>query len=320
MKLTRSCIKLIMFLYCLVKFRSYKMAYTLSFHNVSLKNIQSLSRENDKVVFNRTGNKIYASHLAAFEFSINNLVDLLQNTKVKVEGALPGKFIVSINGLRFNVASLSNMAVLYEVFIEEIYAVELKGENLLVIDIGMNVGVASQYFAQMPGVKAVYGYEPFPETCQEAVENVKMNAAISDKIVCNSYGVSNVSEVREISLFDSGLLSASTIENADNTYGRSATRTVTVQLKSITEIFDELFPQFPNSPVLLKIDCEGEEYAIFDCLKDTQYLDKVTCVLIEWHEKGAAPIAEVLKQHNFQMLHLPHATANCGMIYGFRSI
>ncbi len=320
MTLTRSIIKLIMFLYCLVKFRSNRMAYALSFHNVGLRQINSLSKKGDKIIFNNTGNSIFISHLPAFEFSINHLIDLLQHNKVVVVESFPSKFSVNIEGLHFNVTSLSNMAVLYEIFIEDIYAVELMHDNLLVIDIGMNVGVAAQYFALRSEVKAVYGYEPFLETYQEAVNNVQMNPSVSHKIVCNSYGVSNVTETREISLFDSGLLSASTIDNAGNTYGRSTTRTISVQLKSVDEIFDELFPKYPESPVLLKIDCEGEEYGIFEQLKDTRYLDKVVCVLIEWHEKGAEPIVEVLKKHNFQMLHLPHATANCGMIYGFRSM
>ncbi len=224
MKLTRTFIKLITFLYCLLRFRSYRMAYTLSFYNVSLYRIRLLAREGAKVVFTGTGNKIYIGHLPAFEFSINNLVDLLLHKKVKVEESFPDKFIVNIQGLRFNVSSLSNMAVLYEVFIENIYAVEGLPDNLLVVDIGMNVGVASQYFALMPGVLAVHGYEPFVETYQEAVENIKMNPSIRDKIICHNYGVSSVTETREIALFDSGLLSASTIENAGNEYGRSATR------------------------------------------------------------------------------------------------
>ena len=32
-----------------------------------------------------------------------------------------------------------------------------------------------------------------------------------------------------------------------------------------------------------------------------------------------AGIATQLKEAGFQFLHLPHATANCGMIYGFKS-
>jgi FkbM family methyltransferase len=223
-----------------------------------------------------------------------------------------------IEGLSFHVSSLSNMAVLFEVFIEQIYAVDLIPENLLVLDIGMNVGVASQYFASKSQVKAVFGYEPFIETYQEAIANLELNSSIKHKVFCNNYGVSNVTETRTLSFFESGLLSASTISDSNNSYGRDTSKKIQVQLKSIREIFDELYPQYPDSPVLLKIDCEGEEYAIFESLKDTSYLDKVVCILVEWHEKGYDPIVAVLKQHDFQMLHLPHESENCGMIYGFR--
>ncbi len=96
--------------------------------------------------------------------------------------------------------------------------------------------------------------------------------------------------------------------------------TVSVQLQSVNQILDGLFLQYPRSPVLLKIDCEGEEYAIFENLTNTGYLEKVCCVLVEWHEKGAEPIVKVLRQHGFQLLQLPHATANCGMIYGFKPV
>ncbi len=319
MPIIRTINKTIVFVYCFLRFFSFKMAFSLAFHNAGLKRIGGIARKGKKIVFNSTGNSIYISQLPVFEFSTHTLIDLLQNPKVTVEASFPEKFEVTIEGLRFNVNSLSNMAVLYEVFIERIYEVDLIPQNLLVIDIGMNVGVASHYFAMHEQVKAVYGYEPFAETYLEALDNLALNSSVSHKIFCHNYGVSNLSETRELSLFDSGLLSASTMKNPSNEYGRNPGKTIRVQLRSITEIFDSVFPQYPDSPVLLKIDCEGEEYAIFEKLKGTQYLDKIICVLIEWHEKGAEPISGLLKDHGFQMLHLPHPTANCGMIYGFRN-
>jgi FkbM family methyltransferase len=294
------------------------MAFSLSFYNVGLKQIQSLSRSGEKVIFENSENRIFVKQLSQFEFSLNQLIKLLQNKKVHVIESFPDKFVVMIEGLSFHVSSLSNMAVLFEVFIEQIYAVDLIPENLLVLDIGMNVGVASQYFASKSQVKAVFGYEPFIETYQEAIANLELNSSIKHKVFCNNYGVSNVTETRTLSFFESGLLSASTISDSNNSYGRDTSKKIQVQLKSIREIFDELYPQYPDSPVLLKIDCEGEEYAIFESLKDTSYLDKVVCILVEWHEKGYDPIVAVLKQHDFQMLHLPHESENCGMIYGFR--
>jgi FkbM family methyltransferase len=294
------------------------MAYCLSFQNAGLKQINGLERRGAMVYFRKTGNAICISHLPVFEFSINPLIDLLQHPKVAVDHVKPYSFMAVINGLRFNVASLSNMAVLYEIFIEEIYAVDLMPDNILLLDIGMNVGVASQYFASNAKVKAVYGYEPFLETYQEALTNLRLNESIQQKIFCNQYGVSGVSEKRKIHLFDSGLLSASTIQNDGNEYGKDTSKTIEVELRSIRSIFDELYPQYPNSPVVLKIDCEGEEYAIFESLRGTNYLNRVACVLVEWHEKGSDAIVEVLKKHGFQMLLLPHATANSGMIYGFK--
>jgi FkbM family methyltransferase len=187
------------------------------------------------------------------------------------------------------------------------------------MDIGMNVGVAAQYFASMSQVLVVYGFEPFLETYQEALDNIALNPVIGKKIICNNYGISNVTEERAISFFDSGLLSASTISNSANIYGMDTTKTITVKLKSITEVFDAIITNHPTNSILLKVDCEGEEYAIFDMLSKTNYLQKVACALIEWHEKGGDVIMNVLKENNFQMLLLPHATHNCGMIYAFKN-
>ena len=182
MKLARTLLKGIMFLYCLLKFMSIKMAYALAFQNAGIKEIQGLKREGQWVVFQETGNKIAWAQLPQFEFSINHLIELLQHSKVKVLDAKQDSFIAQIAGLKFNVASLSNMAVLYEVFKEEIYGVHLIKEELLVLDIGMNVGVASHFFANNPQVKAVHGFEPFPQTFQEATANLALNPQLQDKL------------------------------------------------------------------------------------------------------------------------------------------
>ncbi len=319
MKITRTLLKGILFLHCFLKFKSFKMAYCLAFQNASLKHISGLDRKGEWVIFQQTANKIQITQLPQFEFSINHLIELLQNDKVQVLDATSNSFVVQIAGLRFQVASLSNMAVLFEVFKEEIYGVHLLKQDLLVLDIGMNVGVASHFFANNPQVKAVHGFEPFPETYEEAKANLALNPQLQDKLFMHPYGVSHSSETREIALFDSGLLSASTMANDTSVYGKQSGKTVTVQLRSLISILEELLPQYPNSSVLLKIDCEGEEYAIFDSLKGTNYLSRVDGILVEWHEKGYAGIASQLKEVGFQFLHLPHTSANCGMIYGFRS-
>ena len=55
-------------------------------------------------------------------------------------------------------------------------------EPAVVIDIGMNIGIASLYFASRDDVKAVYGFEPFKPTFDHAIDNFKINEKYSNKI------------------------------------------------------------------------------------------------------------------------------------------
>jgi len=112
----------------------------------------------------------------------------------------------------------------------------------------MNVGVASLYFAIQPYVKKVYGYEPFPETFAEASMNVAANPTMASKLKLINEGVSNVREIRSIALFESGLLSASTIEQK-NEYGKKLGQVIAVQLVSIKEVFELVLAENPHAKI-----------------------------------------------------------------------
>lgn len=270
------------------------------------------------LIFTNTGNSIRVAQLDQFGFSVHFLIELLSNPIFKVTETSDTYFMVEVEGLNFKVASLSNMAVLYEIFIEKIYAIEAPHENLVVIDIGMNVGVASLYFAIQPYFKKVYGYEPFPETFAEAELNILANPKWASKLKVINEGVSNVHETRAIPLFESGLLSASTIDQK-NDYGKKIGQEINVQLVSIKEVFDLVIAENPNTKILLKLDCEGEEYVIFDMLKESTYLDHVAIAIIEWHEKGSSDIEKVLINNQFKLRHVHHVSENSGMIYASKN-
>lgn len=317
MKLTRQLQKIILFLYILAKFGSVKLAYTLSYYNISINNLKLITKEGNYINFLSNANKVSIPLLASFDFSINHLFSLIDSPLALVTKSDEDGFLISINGMSFMVNSLSNMAVLYELFIERIYEVSLNNSHLVVIDIGMNVGTASIYFANMDSVDAVYGYEPFPDTFNEAVSNIARNEHLSNKIKPFNIGVSDITCEKNISLFDSGLLSASTLDISAN-YGKVANKHITVKLIGANELLSEVSSAHPNSSILLKIDCEGEEYGIFDMLKTTNYLDKVDCILLEWHEKGVESLAAILKSKGFQYFHAPNDKLESGMLYAFR--
>jgi FkbM family methyltransferase len=316
MTIIRVLQKFIFFLYLLIRFRSLRLAFTLAFYNISLNKISLIVKEGNYIKFNNN-NKVSILLLNNFNFSLNQLFVLLESPIVKVYNSNDKVFYVDINGMNFKVSSLSNMVILYEIFIQRIYEISLNHDNVVVVDIGMNVGVASLYFANMNVVDAVYGYEPFPDTFNEALNNFSLNNNLANKIKPFNIGVSSITCEKSISLFDSGILSASTLNNNYNGV-KIADKQVSVKLMSINELLTNVYNKHPKSKILLKIDCEGEEYGIFEALETTNNLDNVDCILLEWHDKGIESLSAILKNKGFQYYHYPNESLNSGMFYAFR--
>ena len=317
MKIARILMKLIYFIYATLYFRSVRLAYLLVIYTVDFHFLSNLKRQNNKLVFKHTGNQIYINQLHWFGFLFPMLNELLQSSIAKVTRLEKDYFIIGIQGLNFKVASLSNMAVLNEIFIQKIYNIQLTGPEVVVIDIGMNVGVASHFFASITNVKAVYGYEPFLETYQEAMFNSSLNPSIQNNLFLFNTGVSDKNCKKTIALYESGSLSASTIEST-STFTKKGVQEVEVELISAQDVLSTVIAKHPNTPLVLKIDCEGEEYAIFESLKNSSLILNVTAILVEWHEKGIDPIAKFLIDHGFQFHHIPNDELNSGMVYAFK--
>ena len=318
MSIVRVLQKLVLFIYLFIRFGSIRLAYTLAYYNIHLTHINSITRVGKYIKFRNNNNKVSIKFLQAFNFSLNQLFILLENPISNINETQDDMFYITINGLKFKVSSLSNMVILYEIFIQKIYEVSLFQNNYVIIDIGMNVGVASIYFANMNWVDKVYGYEPFPNTFNEATNNISLNDKISNKIIPFNLGVSSVTCEKNITLFDSGLLSASTLYNNKNIDGKIAKNQISVKLISVNELITNVTNEHPHKKILLKIDCEGEEYGIFDALNATNNLDNVDCILLEWHEKGIESLSAILKNKGFQYYHYPNESLNSGMLYAFR--
>jgi FkbM family methyltransferase len=317
MKIARILIKMIYFMYAIFYFKNVKLSYLMVKYTVDFNLLAGLKREGDQLVFKNSGNKIFINQLHWFGFLFPMLNELLQNSFVRVTQLEKKSFIVGVSGFQFKVSTLSNMAVLHEIFIQKIYNIQLEDPEVVVVDIGMNVSVASHFFATLPNVKAVYGYEPFPETFQEALYNISLNQCIQSKLIPFNIGVSDVTTQKTITLFESGSLSASTIE-IEQTFTKKEGQDVKVELIAAKELLSNITQRHPNNQLLLKIDCEGEEYAILESLRNSGLMQNVTAILVEWHEKGVLPIASFLIDHGFQFHHIPNEKLNCGMVYAFK--
>jgi DNA-binding winged helix-turn-helix (wHTH) protein len=91
-------------------------------------------------------------------------------------------------------------------------------------------------------------------------------------------------------------LSASTI-NSDESGGKKNGEKIVIDLISITDLLDNIKKNHPLNKIMLKIDCEGEEYSIFESLSKTEYLNNVCSIVVEWHEYGPEKIKAVLKRN-----------------------
>jgi len=318
MKIVRLVNKFNNFIYYFFYFKSIKLAFLFSYYKVDIKNADLISKEGNSIVFNKNGNKISINQLANFKFNIDYVFIILNSDFAKVTYSNSEYILLTLNNINFKVTSLSNLAVLYEIFVQNIYNVNPSINNIIVVDIGMNVGAATLYFANESFTEKVYGFEPFPETYNEAFSNVKLNESISDKVVLFNKGVSSVTEQRTIYQYESGLLSASTINSDENGIKKNGEKIV-IDLLSITDLLDNIKKDHPLNKIMLKIDCEGEEYSIFESLSKTEYLNDVCSIVVEWHEYGPEKINAVLNKFKFQHFEVKDAYFNAGIIYGFKS-
>ena len=100
-------------------------------------------------------------------------------------------------GIKCIIKNDDDLIVINEVLNFNKYKFAIAGESW-VIDVGMNVGLASLYFARMPAVRAVHSFEPFSRPFARALTNFALNPELSVKIKPHQIGLSGKTEVLEV--------------------------------------------------------------------------------------------------------------------------
>ena len=180
-----------------------------------------------------------------------------------------------------------NNGDLAEVFgAEEFKNLRMKHDT--VVDIGANIGDSSVYFAIEFG--KVYAIEPFPSSFKYIPINAKING-LEDKIVPLNFAVGPSSNYIYIS---------DEIENSTNLTANKTQGTFKVKVVTLSEIVKEYF--IPKQS-LLKIDCEGCEYEIFNSVKK-ETLNVFDEIIIECHKsfKMCRLLANEINELGYQVL------------------
>jgi FkbM family methyltransferase len=186
-----------------------------------------------------------------------------------------------------------------EIFMEECYIRGL-GHGLpngpTVIDIGANAGFFTLFAAsRFPGAK-IFSYEPIPSNFRQLKRNKELNEKA--EILCFPKAIYGYPG--EVSLcFDPAekfTTSATVFERSDSQHN-----TIRVPCMTLPQVFAE---HRLESCDLLKMDCEGSEYAIlYGCPPD--YLYRIAQIAMEVHG-GSGPdqdmesLIEYLNSHDFK--------------------
>jgi len=218
--------------------------------------------------------------------------------------------------LKIKIYSYSELYIINEIYFEQCYNINIPpSDELVIVDMGMNVGLASLFFANLQQVKMVYAYEPFEPTYHQALENIKNAPSFSQKIIPHAYGLGN--EEREINVPYNPQNSGTNVSVLSVTEEQKSKHEITLTIKNAAIEIKSIVEKHPTAKVILKIDTEGAEYEIFESLFSEKLPENVIGFLMEWHVNGPKSLEEKLIGENFKLVSTL-IEPNTGLIYAFR--
>ncbi len=196
--------------------------------------------------------------------------------------ALGEAALVSFFGVRFLVKNSEDFQLIHEIFHLNSYNFTSQ-KNTVVMDIGMNIGLASLYLARMPNVKHVYSFEPFPIPRARALENFALNPDLARKITVHEFGLSDINAELAVRYDEARTISTSI-------RGKTSGTETKILVHDAAEIFSELLRDTRSwgLDLVVKMDCEGSEFPIFETLDKRGLLKYVRVFMVEWHKWWSA--------------------------------
>jgi FkbM family methyltransferase len=186
--------------------------------------------------------------------------------------------IVEISGVRLDVQHRDDLHVMTEIFLNNEYGFANDGRNC-VIDIGMNVAVASLFFASLPNVECVHGFEPFPMPYNRAMRNIALNPALAPKITAHPFALGGQTETVNVQYDGSSPIGVSV-------RGSGIGDLVSINIRDAADVLLPILAEAEREHqiTVLKMDCEGSEFPIIERLFERGLLPKIGVAMIEWHK------------------------------------
>lgn len=219
-------------------------------------------------------------------------------------------YLSTIEGITIQERYLTDFDIVNEVMVCNSYGFVFTNDDWAVIDIGMNIAIASLYFARIPMVKKVYGFEAFPDTYEQAIANISLNSPeIRDKIVAKNLALSNENGKKRVAV---------SVEETGwrNIFSEDeSVRQVEIECRDAGEAVKEILDKHKEK-IVLKIDTEGAEYPIFDALDRLSCFEKIDVIMMEYHGRPENLVL-ILQKYGYKIFKQGKKTVG-GLIYAVK--
>ncbi|MDR0220511.1 MAG: FkbM family methyltransferase [Lachnospiraceae bacterium] len=197
--------------------------------------------------------------------------------------------------------------------------------NSIILDIGMNIGGAALYFLERHSNSIVYGFEPFKPTFERARKNLEQSGYYPhQRVQIFNYGFGGRDEEKEIVYNEKMSCGQSTDEKVNqrardfyinNKIVTTADdRIETIKVRQASRVIAEIRQRHPTENMVLKMDCEGAEYAIFEDLEAAGLLGGFKIIMLEWHYSGSEALEDALARAGYSYWSIPKSL-DMGLIY-----
>ncbi|NLR99027.1 FkbM family methyltransferase [Rhizobium sp. P38BS-XIX] len=237
--------------------------------NRPLKRIDLQSGQISDVNVPETTNEFFKTHVAEFKHFEKNGFTF---------EATASDIIADFSGTRFHVYNVEDLQVVSEIFVNNEYNF-ISGRDKIIVDIGMNVGLASLFMARDPTVREVHAFEPFSLPHARALKNFALNPQIAAKIRPNQFGLGEKDEQTQVMVRSDATIGIS-VRGADT--GKPET----IHIREAAAVIAPLAERARKGgmDLIIKMDCEGSEFGIFEALERQGLFGSIHAMVIEWHK------------------------------------
>ncbi len=238
----------------------------------------------------------------------------LLNCGFKIDAGI----ITTPQGVKFDISNTADhpLYLIKVVFIRSEYNLNIKRDSIL-IDIGMNRAAVSLLFASNENVKKIYAYEPFQPTFEVAKKNLQLNPRLSEKINAFNFGLGKSKKTLELPYMKDATGGMSTTHDVCQNQENIKKETVVVKdaAKEIAPILEENKDKY----IIVKCDCEGAEFEIFERLREENLISRIDVVMMEYHFEKPDQLINILTENAFAVqTKIGSRKSKTGYIYAVR--